>query len=105
MDIRIFVQEPDGARTEWLAPTDMNLSLMEFLKGNDYPIEAICGGLALCATCHIEVLEGDVGEQTDNEVAMLDTLFNTVPNSRLACQVRLNPEIDNWLIRLKGEND
>ncbi len=105
MDVRIFVQEPDGTQAEWLAPTDMNLNLMEFLKGNDYPIEAICGGMALCATCHIEVLEGKVGALTDNEAAMLDTLFNTVPNSRLACQVRLKPEINNWLIRLKGEND
>jgi len=28
----------------------MGLSLMEFLKGNDYDILATCGGMALCAT-------------------------------------------------------
>ena len=57
-DIKINVQNPDGTITTMEAPTDMGLSLMEFLKGNEYDILATCGGMALCATCHVEVLSG-----------------------------------------------
>lgn len=105
MDITIYVQDQTGEKRELVAPTDMALNLMEFLKGNEYPIEAICGGMALCATCHIEVLEGEFGQRTDAEVDMLDTLFNTTDRSRLACQMRLNEKMDGIVVRLKGEND
>jgi len=57
-DIKIHVQNGDETLTTLDAPTDMGLSLMEFLKGNDYDILATCGGMALCATCHVEVITG-----------------------------------------------
>jgi len=31
---------------------------------------------------------------SDDEEAMLDTVFNLAPTSRLSCQVRLSPELD-----------
>ena len=37
-DININVQNPDNTITTLVAPTDMGLSLMEFLKGNDYDV-------------------------------------------------------------------
>ena len=57
-NITVFVQNNDGSQTQLEAPTDMGLSLMEFLKGNEYDILATCGGMALCATCHISVVKG-----------------------------------------------
>lgn len=104
MDITIFVQEPNGEKTPLQVPIDMGMSLMEVLKSYEYPIEAICGGMALCATCHIEILEGELGERTDPEMDMLDTLFNVKDNSRLACQIRMNEHLDGMLIQLLGEN-
>ena len=53
------------------APNDMDLNLMEFLKANDYEqIEGTCFGIALCATCHVKVLEISplLNEQTDEEI-------------------------------------
>ena len=32
-------------------PTDMGFNLMEALKVNNLPVEGICGGIALCASC------------------------------------------------------
>jgi len=104
MDITIFVQEPNCEKTPLQVPIDMGMSLMEVLKSYEYPIEAICGGMALCATCHIEILEGELGERTDPEMDMLDTLFNVKDNSRLACQIRMNEHLDGMLIQLLGEN-
>jgi ferredoxin, 2Fe-2S len=104
-DITINVQNPDGSVTALTAPTDMGLSLMEFLKGNEYDILATCGGMALCATCHVEVLSGyDVLHEISNdEYTMLDTLPNITPTSRLACQLRLSDELHNVTVKIMGD--
>ncbi len=104
-DINIQVQNSDNTITQLIAPTDMGLSLMEFLKGNDYDILATCGGMALCATCHVEVLSGfeTLPEISDAEYAMLDTLPNITPTSRLACQLRLNETLNNVTVRIMGD--
>lgn len=100
--ITILVENQDGSVASLEAPTDMGLSLMELLKANEYDVLATCGGMALCATCCVDVLEGaeKLNEISDDEYAMLDTLPDLHPNSRLACQLKLNPEMDQLKIRL-----
>jgi 2Fe-2S ferredoxin len=104
-DIKIYVEEESGSVTELIAPTEMGLSLMEFLKGNEYPILATCGGMALCATCHVSILEGydSLHEIGDDEYAILDTLPNITPTSRLSCQLKLNEGIDGLKVKICGE--
>ena len=104
-DIKINILNPDNTITTLEAPTDMGLSLMEFLKGNDYDILATCGGMALCATCHVEVVSGfdSLSEISNDEHAMLDTLPNITPTSRLACQLRLNDELNNVTVKIMGD--
>jgi 2Fe-2S ferredoxin len=104
-DINIHIREKEGSTTTLQAPTDMGLSLMEFLKGCDYDIPATCGGMALCATCHIEVLEGaeNLPDISEDEYAMLDTLPNITPTSRLSCQIRLHDSIDNIKVKILGD--
>lgn len=104
-EVNIHVQNADGTVTTLQAPTDMGLSLMEFLKGNDYDILATCGGMALCATCHLQVLEGyeNLHEIQDNEYAMLDTLPNITDTSRLACQLHINDSLNNIKVKLMGD--
>ncbi|WP_317899347.1 2Fe-2S iron-sulfur cluster-binding protein [Aurantibacillus circumpalustris] len=104
-DIKINIQNPDNSITTLDAPTDMGLSLMEFLKGNEYDILATCGGMALCATCHVEVVSGFdlLSEISNDEWAMLDTLPNITPTSRLSCQLRLNDALNNVTVKIKGD--
>lgn len=104
--VQIKVAGPHSTIATLPAPTNMSLSLMELLKGNGYPIQATCGGMALCATCHVCVLEGyeQVGEPaSDAEWAMLDSLFNLTDTSRLACQVRIGHECNNILVKILGD--
>ncbi|WP_432714041.1 2Fe-2S iron-sulfur cluster-binding protein [Pedobacter sp.] len=103
-NINIHVQNPDGSLTTLEAPVDMGLSLMEYLKACDYDILATCGGMALCATCCVDVLEGEdkLNEMSDDEYAMLDTLPDVLPNSRLACQLQLSPAMDGLTVKLHG---
>jgi 2Fe-2S ferredoxin len=103
-NITVHVQNPDGTLTALEAPVDMGLSLMEYLKACEYDILATCGGMALCATCCVDVLEGEdkLKEMTDDEYAMLDTLPDLLPNSRLACQLQLSLDMDGLVVKLHG---
>lgn len=104
--INVRVQHPDGSIHTIEAPTDMGLSLMELLKASEYDVLATCGGMALCATCCVDVLEGEdkLPIMNDDEYAMLDTLPDAMHNSRLACQLKLNDDMDNILVQLHGEH-
>lgn len=100
--ITFEVLDRGGERRLVEVPEGINLNLMEVLKASEYPIEATCGGMALCATCHIEVLEGNeqLDRPTDSELDMLDTLPSTNLKSRLACQIRINPRLQDAVLKL-----
>jgi ferredoxin, 2Fe-2S len=100
-EVIVTVVEASGNRQEVTAPTDLGLNLMEVLKAHDFPVLGTCGGMALCATCHVEVLEGPVIQvPSDDEAYMLETLPFSTPGSRLSCQIRISPAIDGLVIRL-----
>lgn len=106
MTMIIFeVQDHSGNKRTIEVPEDINLNLMEVLRASDYPIEATCGGMALCATCYVEVLEGmeRLHPRTDAELDMLDTLPNANDKSRLACQIKLDARMQNVLLQVKAE--
>lgn len=103
--IQITVEDRAGNESTIEVPTDMSLSLMEVLVANEFDILATCGGMALCATCCVDVLEGEenLPEMSDDEYAMLDTLPDLLPNSRLACQLKLANEMANLKVRLHAD--
>ena len=102
--IHITVEDQDGAIRRLEIPNGIDLSLMEVLRASEYDILATCGGMALCATCHIEVLEGSdkLNPRNDAELDMLDTLHDASNSSRLACQIRLSPALDGIKIKVLG---
>ena len=104
-EIKINILNNDNTITTLDAPTDMGLSLMEFLKASEFDILATCGGMALCATCHVEVMKGfeNLPEIGNDEYAMLDTLPNITPTSRLSCQLRLHEDMNNITVKIMGD--
>lgn len=103
--VKINVEDQQGNQQEIEVPTDISMSLMEVLKGMDYHILATCGGMALCATCHVEVVQGfeSLSQPTDDEWAMLDTLPKLTQTSRLSCQIKVNGLKDGMSFKLLGE--
>ena len=99
--VTVNIIDREGVSHRLEAPTDMNLNIMEICKANDLPVEGICGGMALCASCQC-YLESDTAlpEQSDAELAMLDEAFHVKKNSRLGCQIRITQEIDGIILRL-----
>lgn len=105
-DIELIIIDRDGMEHKLIAPTDMNLNLMEVCKMYELPVKGECGGMAMCATCQIYVESDHVlPEQNDNELAMLDQAFFVKPNSRLGCQLHINPELNGLVARLAPEQD
>lgn len=102
MLVSFHVEDRAGNIRAIEAPDDMNLSLMEVLKASEYDVLATCGGMALCATCHVEVASGGEALESpkDAELDMLDTLPNAVAGSRLACQIRINDQLNGTTFRL-----
>jgi 2Fe-2S ferredoxin len=104
--IRFQVEDRSGEIRTIEVPEGINLNLMEVLKASDYAIQATCGGMALCATCHVEVTEGleRLPEKKDEELDMLDTLPSSNDNSRLACQIKISALLQNCFVKLVPEN-
>lgn len=102
--VKFVVEDRNGDRKDIEVPEDMNLSLMEVLRAFDYSIQATCGGMALCATCHVEVLINSISlpQLSDAESYMLDSLPDSMPESRLACQLRIIPEMEGMVFKIIG---
>ncbi len=102
--INLFVADENGEKLKIEVPTDMGLSVMEVLKANELDVQAMCGGMAICATCHVEVLEsGTLPEPSDDEAYMLESLPHATSSSRLSCQLRVSPELDGLVVRIMPE--
>lgn len=103
--IKFEVEDRNGETKTLEFPTDMGLNVMEALKASEYPILATCGGMALCATCHVEVTKGfdDLAEPNDMELDMIDTLPNASDCSRLACQLSVDENLADVKLVLKEE--
>ena len=103
-DISLFITDRDGETHEILAPTDMAMNLMEIIKSYELAPEGtigICGGMAMCASCHLYVLSShNIGDRSDDEEDMLDEAFFVEDNSRLGCQIKLRNSLNGIEIKL-----
>jgi len=99
--IKVTVVDRQGVEHELEAPTDMNMNMMELCKSYELPVEGTCGGMAMCATCHMYILsEHQLHDRSDDEEAMLDQAFFVKNNSRLGCQIHLSNELDGLKVQL-----
>ena len=100
--IHINVTDLLGKKHKIQAPSDMGLNLMEDIRANDMQIKATCGGMAMCASCHVVVCNSRaLPAMSEDEEAMLDDAFLLdIPHSRLSCQLKLTPELDGLEVRL-----
>lgn len=72
-------------------------SVMQLARAAGLPMLGECNGSLACATCHV-IVDPDwaakLAPPNDDEEAMLDTVFDLHPTSRLSCQIRLSPALD-----------
>jgi 2Fe-2S ferredoxin len=74
--IQIQVQDREGQLHDLEGPTDMGMNMMELCRAAELPVEGTCGGMAMCASCHMYVESAhDLSEKSDDEEDMLDEAF------------------------------
>lgn len=106
-DITIKITDREGITHEVLAPTDMNMNIMELIRSYELAPEGtvgVCGGMAMCASCQCYVLNDvPLPEKSDEEEAMLSEAFYVKENSRLGCQLHITPEIEGLELQIAPE--
>jgi 2Fe-2S ferredoxin len=94
--VRLLVTDKDGREVE--VDARPGLSIMENIRQLPRSVEAICGGLCSCATCHVlldEEAMRRVPPRRYEERAMLATSRSFDPQrSRLSCQIKVTEDLD-----------
>lgn len=102
--ITVTVIDREGIEHQLEAPTDMNMNMMELCKSYELPVKGTCGGMAMCASCQMYVLNDKVTlERNEDEQLMLDEAWHVEDNSRLGCQIHLSNEMDGLKVQLAPE--
>ncbi len=83
------------------------ISVMENIRDLDNSVDAICGGLCSCATCHVFVDPAWIAKlppRSDEEAELLGDLssFNQ-SQSRLSCQLTVSDELDGLVLTVAPE--
>ncbi len=78
-------------------------SMMQLARAAGLPVLGECNGSLACATCHVvvdPVWMDRLPPISDDEEAMLDTVFDLTPTSRLSCQIPLTDALDGLRVSL-----
>lgn len=106
-DIKIKIIDREGVSHDVVAPTDMNMNLMEIVRSYELAPEGtigICGGMAMCASCQCYILtDHDLSEMSSDEDLMLGEAFHVKDNSRLGCQIFMSPDLEGLEVALAPE--
>ena len=107
LDISIKITDRQGILHKIEAPTDMSLNLMEVVRMYEIAADGtvgICGGMAMCASCQCYVMsKHELPEKSLDEQAMLSEASNVKSNSRLGCQILMQPEMNGLEVVLAPE--
>ncbi|WP_315786368.1 2Fe-2S iron-sulfur cluster-binding protein [Bradyrhizobium sp. SZCCHNPS1003] len=94
---------PDNRSESVEAEDGASVMLAALTHGID-GIVAECGGNAVCATCHVYVDDawtGKLDPVSDDEDALLDgTAAERRTNSRLSCQIKVQPALAGLVVRI-----
>lgn len=101
----VIVTRRDGETVD--VPFTPGASLMQTLcEGGIDEILALCGGVCSCGTCHVYIEQSPVKLPpvgTDEDL-VLDSSSHRTDRSRLACQIRLSPEMDGLRLTVAPED-
>ena len=78
-------------------------TVMQLARAQIVPSFGECNGSLACASCHVVVdpnWAGRLAPVTEDEEAMLDTVFALSATSRLSCQIRLSADLDGMRLSL-----
>lgn len=106
-DITIHITDRNGKQHTVVAPTDMNMNLMEVIRSYELAEEGtigVCGGMAMCASCQCYIdSDHELPEMSYDEDLMLAEAFHVQENSRLGCQIFATEGLEGLKISIAPE--
>lgn len=101
----IIVTDREGATHEVTGRT--GASLMETLRELDDGVEALCGGMCACCTCHVHIAPEWFHRlpqvQADEEELLAESASYRAEASRLSCQVEFTAALDGIRLTIVPE--
>jgi 2Fe-2S ferredoxin len=103
--VKLVVTDREGRVVEVEATA--GISMMENIRELDASVEAICGGMCACATCHVYIAPEwahVTGARSYEETIMLEDVgaFDR-QRSRLSCQIKITPELEGVSLTVAPE--
>jgi ferredoxin, 2Fe-2S len=103
--VKLVVTDREGRVVE--VDAEPRLSLMENIRDLEASVDAICGGMCACATCHVFVDPAwakRLPPRAYEEHQMLQDLGSFDPErSRLSCQIQVTEELDGLTLTVAPE--
>ncbi|MDG2315429.1 MAG: 2Fe-2S iron-sulfur cluster-binding protein [Gammaproteobacteria bacterium] len=94
--VRLVVTNRAGKQVKVEASS--GISLMENIRELDSSVDAICGGLCACATCHVLIdpaWANRLPQRQEEETLLISDSANYIAEqSRLSCQIQLTKDLD-----------
>jgi 2Fe-2S ferredoxin len=91
-----------GGKTRTVDVSSGTTLMMAAVKNGVDGIIGECGGVCMCATCHVYVRQDffdRLPPAQDTEEAVLEvTNAERLPNSRLSCQIKITDELDGLTV-------
>ena len=104
--ITVNVTDRNGENHQLQTKPGQN-TLMEVLYDQDLDIEAVCGGCASCATCHIFIDREWVDKIPDrDEIQNMLLQYQEhydEERSRLSCQMPISESLDGIIVQIAPE--
>ncbi|KAG5495991.1 hypothetical protein JIQ42_02875 [Leishmania sp. Namibia] len=95
-------------RKDTTVQATVGLTLMEVIRDvAKLDMEAACDGTCACSTCHVIFTEQSykrlLDAPSEDEMDMLDLAPKVTRTSRLSCQVKMTPELDDISVTIPNE--
>lgn len=99
----ITFESSDGSQKKTVNAPDGG-ALADICDDHAAPIPFSCRS-ASCATCHVEVLEGEASllPPEAEELDVLDAIMSAPPRFRLACCAKMKPGAGKVVVRAQNE--
>ena len=103
--VKLVVTDKDGR--EVAVDARPGVSIMENIRTLPRSVEAICGGMCACATCHVYVDPDWVGKlprrSYEEQVMLQDQASFDPARSRLSCQIVVSQAVDGLRLTVAAD--
>jgi 2Fe-2S ferredoxin len=104
--VKLVVTDKDGRDVD--VDARPGLSIMENIRELPRSVEAICGGLCSCATCHVFIapdwIERLPPRRFEERLMLAGSPLFDVARSRLSCQIKVAAELEGLRLTVAPES-